>query len=83
MTMIIFLFRGSLIGLIFGIPASAENIGTIETGDIMLFGSDCLVVFYKSFDTSYSYTRVGHIANEIDLADAFGSGTAEITFSAE
>lgn len=65
------------------LPTSTENIGTIKTGDIMLFGSDCLVVFYKSFDTSYSYTKIGHIANETELANALGSGTAEITFSAE
>ncbi len=65
------------------LPTSTENIGIIKTGDIMLFGSDCLVVFYKSFDTSYSYTRIGHISNKNDLANALGSGTVEITFSAE
>ena len=26
-----------------------------------------LVVFYKSFDTSYSYTKIGHIENLQDL----------------
>ena len=33
----------------------------------MLYGNNCLVIFYKSFDTSYSYTRIGHIENLEDL----------------
>ena len=35
----------------------------------MLYGSNCLVIFYKSFDTSYSYTKIGHIENLPDLGD--------------
>ena len=39
----------------------------INKGDIMLFGSNCLVIFYKTFNTSYSYTKIGHIENMPDL----------------
>lgn len=39
----------------------------INKGDIMLFGNNCLVIFYESFDTSYSYTKIGHIDNLPDL----------------
>ena len=41
----------------------------IEAGDIMLYSNNCLVVFYKSFDTSYSYTKIGHIENLDDLGN--------------
>ncbi len=41
----------------------------IESGDIMLYGSNCLVIFYKSFDTNYSYTKIGHIENLNDLGN--------------
>lgn len=39
----------------------------IEKGDIMLYGNNCLVVFYKTFKTSYRYTKIGHIDNLPDL----------------
>lgn len=35
----------------------------------MLYGNNCLVVFYKSFNTSYSYTKIGHIDNLSDLGN--------------
>lgn len=65
-----------------GLPTNVENIGRIQTGDIMLFGSDCLVLFYDDFSTSYSYTRIGHIEDEGVLADALGNGTIEVALEA-
>ena len=49
------------------LPTNSYNPKHIEEGDIMLYGNDCLVVFYKSFDTPYSYTKIGHIENFVDL----------------
>ena len=56
------------------LPTNSYNPKHIETGDVMLFGSDCLVIFYKSFDTSYNYTKIGHIDNLPNL----GSGNIKI-----
>lgn len=63
-----------------GLPANSERIDRIRTGDIMLFGSDCLVLFFDDFSNSYSYTRIGHIENGEAFADALGDGTVEVTF---
>lgn len=57
------------------LTTNSYNPKHIEKGDIMLFGDNCLVIFYKSFDTSYSYTKIGHIDNLEDLGN--GSITAK------
>ncbi|MBQ7652236.1 MAG: hypothetical protein IJS15_14845 [Victivallales bacterium] len=62
------------------LPSKAENVRRIEAGDVMLWGKDCLVVFYKSFETPYSYTRIGKIDNASKLADALGKGSVTVTF---
>ncbi len=49
------------------LPTKEYNPKHIEAGDIMLYGNNCLVVFYKSFDTSYSYTKIGHIESLNEL----------------
>ena len=51
----------------FELKTSSYKPNHINKGDVMLFGNNCLVLFYKSFDTSYSYTKIGHISNLEDL----------------
>ena len=62
------------------LPSSPEKVGHISEGDIMLYGDNCLVVFYESFDTSYSYTKIGHISDTSWLADALGKDGVTVTF---
>lgn len=62
------------------LPAKGTNPKTIEAGDVMLYGSDCLVVFYKSHPTTYSYTRIGKINDVTKFAETVGNGSIDAEF---
>lgn len=62
-------------------PVNPEKTGQIKTGDLMLYGSDCLVLFYQTFSTSYRYTPVGYIEDPNGLENALGKQAVDITFS--
>lgn len=63
------------------LPTDTESIGSIHTGDLMLYGSDCLVLFYEDFQTPYSYTRIGYLEDPDGLSEALGSGNARVSFN--
>lgn len=63
------------------LPTNAENPRRINEGDLMLYGSNCLVLFYETFSSSYSYTKLGYIKNAATLAQAVGGGNVQITFN--
>ncbi len=63
------------------LPANARTPGKIRAGELMLFGSDCLVLFYKNFTTSYAYTKLGFIEDVSGLGAALGRGNAKVTLS--
>ena len=56
----------------FTLPTDSKSVKNIKKGDVMLFGNSCLVIFYKSFTTSYSYTKIGHIENPANIETALG-----------
>ena len=62
------------------LPTAAYQPGTIHTGDLMLYGNNCVVLFYETFNTSYSYTRIGAIDNPSGLASALGSDNVSVRF---
>ena len=63
------------------LPTDASRPGTIRNGDLMLYGSDTLVVFYETFRSSYSYTRLGWVNDPSDLSRALSKGEARIAFT--
>lgn len=63
------------------LKAEAYNPGRIEAGDLMLYGDDCIVLFYKSFDTTYSYTRLGWVEDAEDLEEVLGSDNVTVIFT--
>lgn len=62
------------------LPTAVFYPATIRNGDIMLYGSRTLVLFYKTFSTSYGYTRIGGVDNPAGLESALGAGNVRVTF---
>lgn len=60
---------------------TASNPGKISEGDLMLYGNNTLVLFYKTFNTPYSYVKLGHLDNTTGLNKAIGSVNVKVTFS--
>lgn len=58
-----------------------KRVNKINAGDIMMFGNNCLVIFYESFNTGYSYTRIGHISNTQNLKEDLGTGSVIVKFN--
>lgn len=63
------------------LPADTFRPGTIHTGDLLLWGANTVVLFYETFSSAYSYTRLGKIDNPEGLAAALGRGNVKVTFS--
>ncbi len=64
-------------------PTAEVSPDTIQTGDIMLYGSDYLVLFYETHRTSYRYTPIGKITDPTVLREAVGTGDVTISWQKE
>lgn len=62
------------------LPINSVNPKTIRNGDIMIYGNNTLVLFYKTFPTSYSYTKIGQIDDTNHWAETLGDSDITITF---
>lgn len=63
------------------LPSNSEHVGKIHSGDLMLFGSNCVVIFYKNFSTGYSYTRLGKLEDAAALEKVLGAGNVHVKFA--
>ena len=65
------------------LPTKETSRKKIQAGEIKLYGSDCLVAFYKTHTTSYQYTSVGYVEDVSGFVNAVGDGNVKITFQNE
>ncbi|WP_109700432.1 cyclophilin-like fold protein [Chitinophaga deserti] len=65
------------------LPGNSFVPGRIYSGDLLLWGTKTLVVFYKTFNSSYSYSSICKINNPEGLAAALGTGNVEVVFELE
>ena len=61
--------------------ANASRPGTIRNGDLMLYGTNTVVVFYATFNSSYAYTRIGRVDDPAGLPQALGRRGVRVVFS--
>lgn len=62
------------------LTAYDQAVGSIQTGDILLWQGNTLVIFYERFDTPYHYTNIGKIHNVKGLKEALGNGSIKVSF---
>lgn len=62
-------------------PTDSSRPGTIHNGDLTLYGSNTVVVFYETFRSPYAYTRLGWVEEPDDLSRVLGRRDVRVVFS--
>ncbi|MCP9757204.1 hypothetical protein EGI26_18750 [Lacihabitans sp. CCS-44] len=65
------------------VPTNASEPASVQSGDLMMYGSSTLVLFYKSFSTSYSYSKIGKIDDVTGLVSALGRDNVKVSLELE
>lgn len=65
------------------LPTHPSHPKTIHSGDLMLWGSNSFVLFYRTFSTSYAYTKLGHIEDTTHLQHALGKDNVMVKLALE
>ena len=63
------------------LPAHPSRPGTIRNGDLMLYGTNTVVLFYLTFDSPYPYTRLGRVDDPNGLAQTLGRRGVRVQFA--
>ena len=58
-----------------------QEMKEIHEGDLLIYDSKCLVLFYENLETRYKYTPLGKISDTAGLKEALGAGTVSVSFS--
>lgn len=62
------------------VPTNASVPASVQSGDLMMYGSSTLVLFYKSFSSSYVYSKIGKIDDVTGLVEALGGDNVKVSF---
>ena len=60
-------------------PTNEQSVGIINQGDIYLYQTNCLVLFFKTFTTNTNlYTKIGKVINPEGLDTSTDTGNVEV-----
>ena len=65
----------------YALPSSPESPKTTQIGDLMLYGKQTLVLFYKSFESSYRYTPIGKVIDPVNLTAVIDEKKVRVEFN--